>query len=69
MVALPLDFTVPLGHDWVKVNEVPMRPIFYVACAFMAVVGLMMFLGGVAPMWCLLPLAIWLALVFVANWL
>ena len=46
-----------------------MRPVFYVACAFMAVVGLMMFLGGVAPMWCPLPLAIWLALVFVANWL
>jgi len=35
----------------------------------MAVVGLMMFLGGVAPMWCPLPLAIWLALVFVVQWL
>lgn len=46
-----------------------MRPIFYVACALMAVVGLMMFLGGVALMWCPLPLAIWLAMVFIADWL
>lgn len=45
-----------------------MRPIFYVACAFMAVVGLMMFLGGVAPMWCPLPMAIWLGLAVVTVW-
>ena len=46
-----------------------MRPVFYVMCALMIVVGLMLFLGGVAPVWCPSPLAIWLALVFVAQFL
>ena len=41
-----------------------MRPIFYVACALAVVIGLMMmYLGGVAAVWCPLPLAIWLKLV------
>ena len=34
-----------------------MRPIFYVACALAVVIGLMMYLGGVAAVWCPLPLA------------
>jgi len=40
-----------------------MRPIFYVACALAVVIGLMMYLDGVAAVWCPLPLAIWLKLV------
>ena len=44
-----------------------MRPIFYVACALAVVIGLMMYLGDVAAVWCLLPLAIWLTLVVVVG--
>jgi len=44
-----------------------MRPIFYVACALAVVIGLMMYLGGVAAVWCPLPLAIWLTLVVGAS--
>lgn len=44
-----------------------MQPVFYVACALAITLGLMMYLSGVAAVWCLLPLAILLTLTVVSK--